>query len=611
MSSWETFMANAYPFMHGMKTKTTVEDKHKKLLNEIYTVFQKANIKLLQALYQQLAVMNSWELIKANAYPIIPIMDYDGYGYPLNTPLNIPYDSPNNFPALMGHPPVKTTPRHPENPVTDARNPLYPWIPASPGGSYKYHMPGFPLAPELTLPVSLPPFPEASPLDSHSSIPTAPAAPHIAAGPASNAPAAPEPIVPVVPAAASPVAASPAALKSEAVIPYPAEFTPTELAAAELAAVQPPAYKVVGAKPVAAEPFLAEPVPVKPYPAELAVAELAAAEFVAAKPAAAEPFLIPQRLLSASNSNELLLNLNNAQLLPLQLQGPFNSLIPPFSGIVQQQQQAQLPRLSQFSLSTLDQFARLLPNRIPFQGQVTFAQGTHTGQLDPLQSQTPLQTQQGSNHMLQSYYPIYMFLPWESQQTVTQSPAQTGQQQFEEQAILGGQQHLAFDPFLSIAPETAVMCPENDARLFDQKTMPYTLLPLVLNSYPAFKPSYYPYYPVMSMNNPYMSHKVYKNPVVFRSLAHIPHWTQMPYIYLPPMVHYPTSHPQLKGMSLKKIPTKTNTPTINTIASVEPTPIPNIEPMVNTPVVTPETSSEFIIKNTPETTTVPVSSPTA
>ncbi|XP_006142954.1 odontogenic ameloblast-associated protein [Tupaia chinensis] len=199
--------------------------------------------------------------------------------------------------------------------------------------------------------------------------------------------------------------------------------------------------------------------------------------------------LIPQRLLSASNSNELLLNLNNAQLLPLQLQGPFNSLIPPFSGIVQQQQQAQLPRLSQFSLSTLDQFARLLPNRIPFQGQVTFAQGTHTGQLDPLQSQTPLQTQQGSNHvmpyvvsvnmpqereqMLQSYYPIYMFLPWESQQTVTQSPAQTGQQQFEEQmpfytqfgyipqqvepAILGGQQHLAFDPFLSIAPETAVM----------------------------------------------------------------------------------------------------------------------------------------------------------
>ncbi|XP_006143032.2 kappa-casein [Tupaia chinensis] len=154
-------------------------------------------------------------------------------------------------------------------------------------------------------------------------------------------------------------------------------------------------------------------------------------------------------------------------------------------------------------------------------------------------------------------------------------------------------------------------CPENDARLFDQKTMPYTLLPLVLNSYPAFKPSYYPYYPVMSMNNPYMSHKVYKNPVVFRSLAHIPHWTQMPYIYLPPMVHYPTSHPQLKGMSLKKIPTKTNTPTINTIASVEPTPIPNIEPMVNTPVVTPETSSEFIIKNTPETTTVPVSSPTA
>ncbi|XP_036883652.1 odontogenic ameloblast-associated protein isoform X2 [Sturnira hondurensis] len=197
--------------------------------------------------------------------------------------------------------------------------------------------------------------------------------------------------------------------------------------------------------------------------------------------------LIPQQILSASNSNELLLNLNNAQLQALQLQNPFNSWIPPFSGILQQQQ-AQIPGLAPFSLSTLDQFARLLPNQITFPGQVSFPQGNRVGQLDPSQSQTPVQTQQGPNHampyvfsfkmpqeqaqMLQ-YYPVYMLLPWEQpQQTVPQPPPQTGQQKFEEQmpfytefgnipqaepVIPGGQQQLAFDTFLGTAPETAVM----------------------------------------------------------------------------------------------------------------------------------------------------------
>ncbi|XP_006729402.1 odontogenic ameloblast-associated protein [Leptonychotes weddellii] len=108
--------------------------------------------------------------------------------------------------------------------------------------------------------------------------------------------------------------------------------------------------------------------------------------------------LIPQHLMSASNSNELLLSLNNAQLQPLQLQGPFNLWIPPFSGILQQQQQAQIPGLSQFSLPALDWFAGLLPNQVPFPGRVSFAQGTQVGQLDASQPQTPPQTQQGPNH---------------------------------------------------------------------------------------------------------------------------------------------------------------------------------------------------------------------
>ncbi|XP_037684890.1 odontogenic ameloblast-associated protein [Choloepus didactylus] len=194
--------------------------------------------------------------------------------------------------------------------------------------------------------------------------------------------------------------------------------------------------------------------------------------------------LIPQRLVSASNSNELRLNLNNAGFLPLQLQGPFSTLIPPFSGIMQQQQ-APVPGLSQFSLSTLGQFVGLFPNKIPFPAQVSFSQGAQMNQLNPSQPQTPRQSQQGPDHVLPymlplklpqeqqemlQYYPIYMFLPWEQpQQGVLQSPQQTGQQQFEEQipfyiqfgyilqqaepVILGGQQQLAFDPFIGTAPE--------------------------------------------------------------------------------------------------------------------------------------------------------------
>ncbi|XP_004681295.1 PREDICTED: odontogenic ameloblast-associated protein [Condylura cristata] len=205
--------------------------------------------------------------------------------------------------------------------------------------------------------------------------------------------------------------------------------------------------------------------------------------------------LSPQHLMSASNSNELLLNLRNAQLLPLQFQGPFNSWITPLSGIPLQQLQTQIPGLSQFSLSTLDRFARLVPNHVPFSGQVSFAQGTKVSQLEPSQPQTPSQTQQSPNHVMPyvfpfempqeqrqmlQYYPVYMLLPWEDhQQTFTESPSQTapqtGQQQvlFEEQmpfytqfgyipqqaepVISGGQQQAGFEPSLGTAPEMAGM----------------------------------------------------------------------------------------------------------------------------------------------------------
>ncbi|XP_036056261.1 odontogenic ameloblast-associated protein [Onychomys torridus] len=210
--------------------------------------------------------------------------------------------------------------------------------------------------------------------------------------------------------------------------------------------------------------------------------------------------LVSQRLLSASNSHEFLLNLNNGQLLPLQFQSAFDSWIPSFPGFLQQQQQqAQVPGRPQFPLSTLESLAGLFPNQLPFSGQVGFAQGGQAGQTELSQLQTPPQTQQGVNLMsymvpfkvpqdqtqMLGYYPVYMLLPWEqSQQSVTSSPQQTGPQLFEEQIpfynqfgyipqqaepdVQGGQQHLAFDSFVGAAPETPGM-PTEGGPLYSQR----------------------------------------------------------------------------------------------------------------------------------------------
>eukprot|EP00069_Balaena_mysticetus_P007112 bmy_18966T0 len=85
------------------------------------------------------------------------------------------------------------------------------------------------------------------------------------------------------------------------------------------------------------------------------------------------------------------------------------------------------------------------------------------------------------------YYPVYVLLPWgQPQQTVAQSPPQTGQLLFEEQmpfytefeyipqqaepVMPRGQQQPAFDPFLGTAPEIAVM-PAGGVSPYLQKEM--------------------------------------------------------------------------------------------------------------------------------------------
>uniref|UniRef100_G3UBF4 Odontogenic ameloblast-associated protein n=1 Tax=Loxodonta africana TaxID=9785 RepID=G3UBF4_LOXAF len=212
--------------------------------------------------------------------------------------------------------------------------------------------------------------------------------------------------------------------------------------------------------------------------------------------------LVPQRLVSASNSNELLLNLNNARLLPLQFQGPFNSLTPPFSGILQHRQQAQAPGLSQVSLPTLDQFVGLFPNQVPFPGQANFAQGPQWAQLDPSQAQIPLQTQQGPNHVMP--YVVSFKLPQEQAQVLVyyqlnsafyyqmvvisirecsenkdhelfkkQVPLYTLFEYIPQQAepvIPGGQQQVAFEPLVGTAPEIALL-PAGEVVPYLQKEM--------------------------------------------------------------------------------------------------------------------------------------------
>lgn len=86
----------------------------------------------------------------------------------------------------------------------------------------------------------------------------------------------------------------------------------------------------------------------------------------------------------------------------VSFQGPFYSWIPPFSGILQQQQQAQIPGQGPLSLSTLERFAGLFPNQITFPGQVNFDHRTQMGQLDPSQFQRAVQIQQGPNHVIRA-----------------------------------------------------------------------------------------------------------------------------------------------------------------------------------------------------------------
>ncbi|XP_077606898.1 kappa-casein [Crocuta crocuta] len=165
-------------------------------------------------------------------------------------------------------------------------------------------------------------------------------------------------------------------------------------------------------------------------------------------------------------------------------------------------------------------------------------------------------------------------------------------------------------PFLvsaEVQNQEQATCRENDERLLKQKTVKYIPIHYVLSNYPHYEPSYYPHKPAVPINNQYMPYPYYPKPVAVKPHVQIPQWQALPNTYSPTVVRRPHLPASLIAILPKNIQDKTGIPTINTIATAEPTLIPTTEPIVNT-VVPTEASSEFAVTSTPETTTVPVTS---
>ncbi|XP_074129133.1 odontogenic ameloblast-associated protein isoform X2 [Sminthopsis crassicaudata] len=217
----------------------------------------------------------------------------------------------------------------------------------------------------------------------------------------------------------------------------------------------------------------------------------------------AAPF-IPQPLLSASNSNELLMGLNNARL--QMLQQSFQS-------------RTQTPGLSQISWSSLGHLGGLVPNQIPFPGQIKLSQRTQAIQQEPSQLQTLQQNQQDPYQMIPcffsyglpqvwgqtvQYYPICVYGPQDLPPQFFPLQAEQPQPQEQAEPLLiseadnnrkstsidlkvspAGQQQMNFDLLRGDIPESPGMPIEN--------ILPYPQRDIVNLGYPyaeIFMPSY-------------------------------------------------------------------------------------------------------------------------
>ncbi|XP_076993278.1 kappa-casein [Tamandua tetradactyla] len=163
-------------------------------------------------------------------------------------------------------------------------------------------------------------------------------------------------------------------------------------------------------------------------------------------------------------------------------------------------------------------------------------------------------------------------------------------------------------PFLAaeVQKQEQPICHENNGRQFCQKKVKYVPIHYAVNSYSHYGQSYYQPSPAITINNPYLPHT---KPVAVRPHALLSQWSVLSSAYPSPVIHHTYLHPSFIFVSTKKIQEKAPIPTINTIATVGPTPVPTTEPAVAT-LVASESSSESFITSTPEATTVPATSPT-
>ncbi|KAM9678579.1 LOW QUALITY PROTEIN: kappa-casein [Trichechus inunguis] len=149
------------------------------------------------------------------------------------------------------------------------------------------------------------------------------------------------------------------------------------------------------------------------------------------------------------------------------------------------------------------------------------------------------------------------------------------------------------------------LCLESDERWFCQKAVKYVPNNYVLKSYYCYEPNYYQRRPAVPINNPYTLHLYPVKLVAVRSHTQIPQWQVPSNIYPSPLAHHKYLKPSFIVIPPTKIQDKPIIPPFDTITTIEATHSPTIEPTVNT-VVPPEASSEVIVTNTPESTTVPV-----
>ncbi|XP_037385956.1 kappa-casein [Talpa occidentalis] len=163
-------------------------------------------------------------------------------------------------------------------------------------------------------------------------------------------------------------------------------------------------------------------------------------------------------------------------------------------------------------------------------------------------------------------------------------------------------------PFLGaeVQNQEQPTCHENDERFSNKKTIQYIPIHYVLYSHPYNQPNYYQYKPAAPINNQYMPF-LYVKPVAVKPHTQIHQWAQSN-SHQPTKVHHPFLYPSIITIPPKKIQEKIVIPPVKTMATVQPTLPPTTEPSVKT-VITPEATSESIITDTAETTTVPVTSP--